>query len=230
MKLLDLSQSIWDGCPNCPGHPPVRVETIADHKGSRDPHSDPPTWHMEALSMASHTGSHLDAPLHKMPGGASISQMPLETFVGRAFIADLRALQAEEEITPALLQGALPHDLQVLEDAIILLATGWGQKRARTEEWFYHAPFLGREAALWLVQQKVRGVGIDHYSVGGAQEPRNARTHEALLGNGVWIVEELLFSDEALALPQPAKFWALPINLKDHSGAWCRPVLEVEGD
>ena len=228
MKLLDLSQPIWDSCPNCPTHPLVRVETIVDHANSRDPGGDPPTWHMEALSMASHTGSHIDAPLHKMPGGASISEMPLESFVGRAFIADLRALQAEAEITPAHLQSALLSDLQVLADAIILLATGWGQKRARNDEWFYRAPFLGRQAAEWLVQRKVRGVGIDHYSVGGALEPRNARTHEVLLGNGIWIVEELLFSEEALATPQPARFWALPINLRDHSGAWCRPVLEVE--
>ena len=32
---------------------------------------------------------------------------------------------------------------------------------------------------------------------------------------------------EAMALRGPQKFWALPINLRDHSGAWCRPVLEV---
>jgi len=223
MKLIDLSQPIWDGCPNCPSHPAVRVEIIAGHAAQDDS-----TWHMERLEMASHTGSHLDAPLHKMPGGKSISQLPLETFVGQAFIADLRLLQADEEITIEHLQSSLPQAPQVLEDKIILLATGWGQKRARTDEWLYHAPFLGAEAARWLVEQKVRGVGIDHYSVGGALEPRNGRTHQVLLGAEVWIVEELCFSEEALALPQPAKFWALPINLKDHSGAWCRPVLEVE--
>ncbi len=223
MKLIDLSQPIWNHCPNCPTHPLVRVEVIADHSAQNDL-----TWHMERLEMASHTGSHLDAPLHKMPGGKSISQMPLETFVGQAFIADLRFLAADQEITPAHLQEALPQEPQVLGDKIILLATGWGQKRARTDEWFYHAPFLGREAALWLVERKIRGVGIDHYSVGGALEPRNGHTHQVLLGAEVWIIEELKFSDEALAVPQPARFWALPINLKDHSGAWCRPVLEVE--
>ena len=40
--------------------------------------------------MATHTGSHLDAPLHKIAGGKSISDLPLETFVGPARVADLR--------------------------------------------------------------------------------------------------------------------------------------------
>jgi kynurenine formamidase len=87
---------------------------------------------------------------------------------------------------------------------------------------------VGTDAARWIVDKQVRGVGIDHYSVGGAQEPRNAQTHEVLLGSGVWIVEELKFPAEVFALPQPQRFWALPINLKAHSGAWCRPVLEIE--
>ena len=216
MKLIDLSQPIWNECPNCPTHPLVRGEVIADH--TRD------DWHMETLFLASHTGSHLDAPLHKMPGGKAIDELPLETFVGPAFIADLRGSQAEREINAKVLSGALPAEI---EDAIILLATGWGDKRARSDEWFYRAPFLTKDGAQWLVDHQARGVGIDHYSVGGAQEPRNGETHEVLLGNGIWIVEELKFPDEAFKVAQPARFWALPINLKAHSGAWCRPVLEI---
>ena len=32
MKLIDLSQPIYDGAPNCPAHPPVKSEIIADHQ------------------------------------------------------------------------------------------------------------------------------------------------------------------------------------------------------
>jgi kynurenine formamidase len=110
MKLLDLSQPIWNGSPNCPSHAPVTVDVVADHAEQ----TDEPTWHMEVLSMASHTGSHLDAPLHKMPGGAAIDGLPLESFVGPAFIADLRGLQAEEEITPAHLEASLAQVLEAL--------------------------------------------------------------------------------------------------------------------
>jgi arylformamidase len=216
MKLIDLSQPLSNDCPNCPVHPPVKIEVLASHE--RD------DWHMESLAFTSHTGSHLDAPLHKIPGGAAIDELPLETFVGPAFIVDLRGIEAATAVDAARLKVLLPADLR---DCIVLLATGWGDKRVKHEEWLYQSPFLSKDGAQWLVEQGVRGVGIDHYSVGGAQEPRNAHTHEVLLGNGIWIVEELRFPDEAFTVPQPAQFCALPINLKAHSGAPCRPVLMI---
>ena len=76
--------------------------------------------------------------------------------------------------------------------------------------------------------KKVRGVGIDHYSIGGSRDPDNTRTHEILLGANVWVVEELRFPQETWSLRQPFTFWSLPVNFKNHSGAFCRPVAVVE--
>ncbi len=67
MRLLDLSQPLFDGAPNCPVHPPVVFRTIFDHPSTG--------WRMEEISMATHTGSHLDAPLHKIAGGESIDKL-----------------------------------------------------------------------------------------------------------------------------------------------------------
>jgi kynurenine formamidase len=217
MKLIDLSQPLYDDCPNCPAHPPVVSKVIADHPEDG--------WRMEHVSFASHTGSHLDAPLHKIAGGKSIDQLPLETFLGEAFIFDLRDSKADRAIDGATL--ARVAGSRRLQDKIILLATGWGDRRAKSEEWLRHSPFVNPDGAQWLVQQKVRGVGIDHYSIGGCGD-ENTRTHEILLGNEVWIVEELHFPAAAFDAPQPAKFWALPVNLTGFSGSFCRPVLEIE--
>jgi len=76
--------------------------------------------------MATHTGSHLDAPLHKIAGGKSIDALPLETFVGPARIADLRGLTADAPITAELLAEKLPG---LAAGEIVLLATGWGDRR-----------------------------------------------------------------------------------------------------
>ncbi len=86
MRLIDLSQPLYDNAPNCPVHPPVSFRRTADHPADG--------WRMEEIAMATHTGSHLDAPLHKIAGGKSIDALPLETFVGPARIADLRGLTA----------------------------------------------------------------------------------------------------------------------------------------
>lgn len=173
--------------------------------------------------MATHTGSHLDAPLHKIAGGKSITDLPLQTFVGPARILDLRSLAPDEPIGPGLLQPRL-GELQKGE--IVLLATGWGELRAKSDEWLHHSPFLDPAGARWLVERGVRGVGIDHYSIGGSG-PMNAETHTVLLGAGIWVVEELRFPPEIFTLPQPLKFWALPMNWPGCSGAFCRPVVEL---
>ena len=215
MRLIDLSQPLFDQAPNCPVHPPVSFRRTADHPQDG--------WRMEEIAMATHTGSHLDAPLHKIAGGKSITDLPLETFTGPARIADLRGLAPDAPITPALLAPRLPG---LAAGDIVLLATGWGDRRAKTPEWLQHSPFVDPAGARWLVEQRVRGVGIDHYSIGG-NGPVNAETHTILLGAGLWVVEELHFPPVAFTLPAPVKFWALPLNWPGCSGAFCRPVIEV---
>ena len=216
MRLIDLSQPVTDGGPNCPVHPPISAKVVATH--AKD------NWHMEMVSLATHTGSHLDAPLHKIDGGKSIDQIPLGSFVGEAVLADLRDSTADRAIGAKLLASRLAGDLT---DRIILLATGWGERREASEEWHYHSPFLAPDGAQWLVDHKARAVGIDHYSIGGSRDPENTRTHEILLGNGLWVVEDLRFPEEIFSVGPRFPFWALPINFPGHSGAFCRPVAAI---
>jgi len=217
VRLIDLSQPVFDAAPNCPDHPPVSVRRIADHAADG--------WRMELLTVASHTGSHVDAPLHRLADGQSIDDLPLETWVGGAFIADLRGAEPDRPIGPASLERALAG--RELHDAIVLLATGLGDVREASDHWLHHPAYVSPQGAAWLVQQRIRGLGIDHYSIGGVGAI-NERTHEILLGAGVWIVEELRIPPEVFALPQPLEFWSLPVNLRSASGAFCRPVIVAD--
>ncbi len=217
LRLIDLSQPIFDSGPNCPAHPPVRSEITSDHQRA--------DWHWETLTLASHTGSHLDAPLHKIAGGASIDALPLERFVGPAYIADLRGIAPQSWITSEQLRAALPP---LSPDSIVLMATGWGDIRERSDRWLYQSPKLAPEAAAWLVTQQIRGLGVDHWGIGGWDAENDADVHTILLGRGIWIVEELRFPDEVYTLPKPQTFMALPIHLRAHSGAWCRPVFMLQ--
>ncbi|MCE9561058.1 MAG: cyclase family protein [Planctomycetes bacterium] len=214
MRLIDLSQPVFHNSPNCPAHPPVQVEILKDHPDSG--------WRVEVLTIASHTGSHVDAPLHKIAGGANLDDIPLESWCGPAFIADFRGIAESTLITAEMLRSKLPAELT---DSIVLLCTGWGQKRAKTDEWLRQSPCLSEDGATFLVHKRIRGVGIDHYSIGGCTNPTNEIVHTILLGAGVWVVEELHFPEEAFALPQPVRYMGLPVNFRGFSGAFCRPVL-----
>ena len=215
MKLIDLSQPLYDGAPNCPSHPPVKSEIIADHPETG--------WRVELLTLASHSGSHVDAPYHKLAHGPSLDQIPLERWTGAAVIADLRDSKPDRPLDAPLLAERL-HG-HALAERIVLLATGWGRKRAKTDEWLHHSPYVSAEGAKWLVAQKIRGVGIDHFSIAGLREDINPVTHSILLGANTWIVEDLYFPDEVFRLPQPFEFMCLPIHLRGHTGAFCRPVV-----
>jgi arylformamidase len=217
VKLIDLAQPIFHECPNCPADPPVQSRLICEPKKDG--------WRVEQLTLTSHTGSHIDAPSHIIPNGASIDQLPLDSFVGKAVVADLRDARPGMPFTSTWLARKLRD--ATLEDHIVLLVTGWGGRRARSDEWLHQAPYVSPDGAEWLVEQSVRGVGIDAYSIGGEGEPQNSLTHEALLAAGIWILEDLNFPEELWSLPQPFEFWCLPVNLKGHSGAFCRPVAVV---
>ena len=128
---------------------------------------------------------------------------------------------------PEALEPKLPGPLDA---QIVLLATGWGERRAKTDEWLHQSPFLHPAAAGWLVSRNIRGIGIDHFSIGGLTT-LNDETHAILLGAGIWILEELRFPPEVFSLPMPVKLWALPLNWPGCSGAFCRPVIELpEGE
>ncbi|HEU0009847.1 MAG TPA: cyclase family protein [Verrucomicrobiae bacterium] len=215
MKLIDLSQPLYDGAPNCPAHPPVKSEILADHPQTG--------WRVELLTLASHSGSHVDAPFHKLAHGPNLDQISLERWTGPAFIADLRDSKPDRPLDASLLAERL--DGHALAEHIVLLATGWGRKRARTDEWLHHPPYVSPDGAEWLVAQKIRGVGIDHFSIAGSRDDINPVTHTILLGANIWIVEELCFPDEVFRLRQPFEFMSLPINLRGHTGAFCRPVI-----
>ena len=217
MRLIDLSQPLYDGAPNCPAHPPVKSEIIADHPKTG--------WRVELLTLASHTGSHVDAPYHKLADGANLDQIPLERWTGRAVLADLRDSKPDRPLDGALLAERLRG--LTLADRWVLLATGWGRKRAKTDEWLNHPPYVSPDGARWLVAQRIRGVGIDHFSIAGSRDDINPVTHTILLSAGIGIVEELSFPDEVFALSQPFEFMSLPINLRAHTGAFCRPVAIV---
>jgi arylformamidase len=217
MRLFDLSQPLTDDGPNCPAHPPVRLRRMADHPADG--------WRLEQFDMASHTGTHLDAPLHKLAGGMAIDAFPLDAFVGPVRVADLAPLAEGQAIGAADLRRALGDD--PLDGRIVLLHTGWGAKRAKTPEWLLRSPYLAPEGAAWLVARGAKGIGIDHFSLGGMGEPDNARTHEIVLGAGLWIVEDLYFREgwrEALARPG-AWFQAFPLLLPGFSGSPCRALL-----
>ena len=77
---------------------------------------------LTALSMCAHNGTHIDAPYHFFPDGKTVEQIPLEVFVGPAYVAmhngNVTAADAEKILASARACGASERIL-IRGDAIV---------------------------------------------------------------------------------------------------------------
>ncbi len=74
---IDISVPLQAGVVTWPGDDAVCVESVA-----RIDSGD--TCNLSRLSMSTHAGTHIDAPLHYVGNGVGIDQMPIDATVGAA--------------------------------------------------------------------------------------------------------------------------------------------------
>jgi arylformamidase len=218
-RVVDLTVPISTDMPVYPGDPEVSVEQslwLARGDGAN----------MRTVHIGTHSGTHVDAPNHVHDDWPRLDDVPLERFAGRPLVVDLRGIGADEPITAkrlgAALAGADPGD-------ILLLHTGW--TRFWGSDRYQAHPWLEPGAARAVSEAGLRTVGIDALSVD--RTPENAaesrlETHEALLGAGGVIIENLTHLDALAGLANPL-FVCLPLNLNGVDGSPARAVaLDLE--
>jgi arylformamidase len=155
------------------------------------------------LEILTHTGTHIDCPLHFIHGGSTVSDMPLDATVGPARVIEIKD---PVKITPEELEQ---HDIQEGERILIKTLNSVRTPRVyESVEWIEDYVYLGEEAAVYLAQKKIRLFGMDCITVGWYKDNDSIMaTHTALLEAGVYILEGLALGDvppgdyELLCLP-----------------------------
>jgi len=173
VRIIDVSVGISAGMTVFPGDPAV---AILPH--SRIAKGD--AANVSGIRMGTHTGTHVDPPLHFFMDGTDVSKIPLERFMGECYVADLRSL--EERIT----KEDLYPGRNLFRDKILLLKT---RNSGLLKDYVY----LTQDCAELLVDVGVKLVGIDYLSIekyGGSGE-----VHRTLLGGGIPVVETLDLSN-----------------------------------
>jgi kynurenine formamidase len=155
-KFIDISLSLDGGyrhqTPEGVRNVQLEFELIKDYPGGQG-------QQVRAVRMRLHHGTHVDAPMHFVPGGGTIEKIPLETFYGDAMILDLTAIGQNEPILPAHIKAALGD--RDLRNARVLLRTDWN---AHYGEPGYHeaSPYISPAAVEWICGQKPLLVGYDY--------------------------------------------------------------------
>ncbi len=208
--IIDLSVPLENDMPVYPGDP------TPDFKATRtlEEHGVLVT----KMQLGTHTGSHMDAPLHFIAGGESIDELDLKKIVTEAIVLDLSNKEMGSAITI--------EDLEKFSDSIrkgdgVLLFTGtsklWGD-----ESILRNFTYIDPNAARWLVDKKVSIVGIDCLSV----EKYNAdapETHKTLLSAGIPLIETLSSNLEKIA-GERVLLIALPLKIKGRDAAPARVI------
>jgi len=201
MRVVDLSHPISAGMPVYPGDPAPGIDVVSSYDGVG--------YMARRLCIGSHTGTHMDAPAHMIRGGKTLDWYPVGHFTGRALVVD-----ASAQATIGL-DVLLAHDTVIPRDGYLLLKTGW-YRRWGSPGYFADYPALSAEAAAWIANQGLRGIGVDAPSV----DPGNSETyaiHRTLLGSGMVILESLTNLEHLSSSSFTLAAYPLPLDGADGS-------------
>jgi len=221
-RVFDLNQPLYNDCPCWPTIDPPKVERMyyfPRHEAN-----------VEMLHLITHSGTHVDAPYHKLPEGRTLDQIPVETWIGEGIVADLTSLGDRELITAERLEGAAAH---MHPGDMVMLYTGWSNYRGFTQKYLKDWPALDKSGAQWLVDHQAKVVGTEALAVDlydAYLDPEEGLVaHKVLLGAGVLLVEELRLAEIGPMGPRRWTFFCLPMAIQGAGGAPARVIAVDEG-
>jgi kynurenine formamidase len=189
----------------------------------------------EVVTLSTHSGTHVDAPLHYGPDARTIDDVPLEWCYGDGVLLDMRGKDRVTGIVRADVEAELSrigHTLKPLD--IVLVMTGTDLKRPGYES--RHAG-LRVDATEFLVDNGVKLIGIDAW---GLDRPFDVMIEDAQAGRAQFWESHLLGRRKEYcqierltnleALPRPTGFVvsAFPFKLERASAGWARVVAIVD--
>lgn len=255
-KIVDLSVPLEDAAPSEPL--PARIRYIKHDGEGLDQmrqffgvrpddliYSNGQGWAVEEIQAITHTGTHVDAPYHygstsEGRPARTIDQVPLEWCFAPGVRLDLRDKPPGELIAIDDLQRALgeaEHTLAPFD--IVLLWTGADRRLGSAD--YFAQPGLGRESTLWLVEQGVKVIGIDAYTLDRPFANMLADYQQTGDGRCIWpahfagITREYCQIEKLAHLDQIGRsrgFFVscLPVKIQKASAGWCRAVALVPGN
>ncbi|MCG0277146.1 MAG: cyclase family protein [Thermanaeromonas sp.] len=161
------------------------------------------------LVLPSHTGTHLDAPAHIIPGGKTVEEIDLTLLLGKCRVADLTFV--EEAVGADDLQN-----LNIKAGEFLLFKTRNSYQDAFDPCFVY----LSESGARYLVERKIRGVGWDALGIERAQPGHPS--HRLLLEQGIVILEGLRLKE---VKPGEYGLVALPLPVQGAEAAPARVIL-----
>ena len=220
-KVTDLTHTFRAGFPVYTGDEPAR-RTLKNYV--------PDGFYSQEWTFGEHSGTHVDAPGHFVPGAPRVPDLNPDDLLAPAVVIDITERAASNP--DALVE---PDDLRRYErrhgriprGAVVLMNSGWAAKvndnaafKNADSAGVYHFPGFGIEAVEALLERRdIRGIGVDTLSL----DPGNSTTfavHNRLLGAHRYGIENV--ANLAALRPKGAYVSIGVIPWEEGSGGPCR--------
>lgn len=196
----------------------------------------------EIVTLSSHAGTHMDAPIHYGPmseglPAKTIDQIPLEWCHGDGVVLNFSSMAAGQVIGVDDLERELERIEYTLKPMdIVLIRTDRWMDFDR-HDWALRHPGMGRESTLWLIEQGIKMMGTDGWGWDipipmMAEALRNGDKDAFFPGHYAGRDREYCHIEKLARLNElPSHGFtvsAFPVLIEKASAGWCRPVAFVE--
>jgi kynurenine formamidase len=202
-RVIDLSRHLNEESLSFPGEQAILAVERLDV-------GDPSCLVSRLTHLDLHGGTHVDAPLHFVPGGACVATLRLRILPAIRVEADRHHIGPQD----------LPN---CVAGCAVLFSTGW-ERHSDSRDFFSGYPHLTVEAAQTLVSGGVALVGLDTPSADPMEAPYSFPVHRTLLEAGIPIVEGLCNLPLLGQIEGQVWFGCFPLPIEGVEGSPVRAV------
>ena len=193
--LIDITTILNQNIKVYPGDPEFKINRIFTVEKDG--------FNLCSLSLGTHTGTHIDAPLHFFNTKESIADLDLKYLITNSLVADVSGLNSIDEkfISGLKLKGI---------NSILFKTNGKNI-------------YLTQSGAEYLKNTEILIAGTENIDI--EDETNNDfPVHKTLLSNKTLIVENI---DLSHVKPGNYKFYCFPLKIENADGSPVRAVLEL---
>jgi kynurenine formamidase len=164
MRIIDLSQDIYEGMKVYPGHLKTVQFEHATHEETAPRFDSGFSFQTTGFMLNDNGPTHVDSFSHldPDPSADTIEKMPLELFFGPAVCLDITGFPPRTDITAEDLDRVeAGSPVRVEPGDIVLFHTGTWNRFAGDKRYLTEFPGLGESASEWIVRQRVKTFGVD---------------------------------------------------------------------
>lgn len=171
----------------------------------------------EEATIATHLGTHLDAPWHFYPTSEGkpskrIEEVPLEWCIGDGVILDLTNKGPGELITKEdIIRAAKDISYTIKPYDIVMIRTDCDKKWGTNYDYFENHPGMGRESTIYLLDQGVKLIGIDTLGFDRPFKTMGADFRKTRNKDFLWPAHNVGKEREYCHIERLANLWKVPI-------------------